>query len=316
MDKSLDISVMSEIHNKLESDAKQIKIKERQFNLFAYNTIFNDKELTKLKRLDISQEKALFPTMNPNLFGGLPSIFSCKPRLRVSLNPGDVIYCLPKRSIKMEKYYTFKGQAPPERRITLVMIIIKKVNLQHAYDLLSFKACSTKKEIIDDKECEYFTFSSDLKQSGDITARYKDGAWEYTGNKYDPHYNDDISVKSLNDKECPYNDYLKENQEPFPEKGCEKLNCEFYKKKLCQMKAGNWKYDILFKWGLLGSLKKSIPLEFRSFYLGSKGWTLKEFAHKIGAANLVRNARWYKPEVLKSKGPKILNDLRERYNIK
>ena len=40
MDKSLDISVMSEIHNKLESDAKQIKIKERQFNLFAYNTIF------------------------------------------------------------------------------------------------------------------------------------------------------------------------------------------------------------------------------------------------------------------------------------
>ncbi len=41
--------------------------------------------------------------------------------------------------------------------------------------------------------------------------------------------------------------------------------------------------DILFKWGLLGSLKKSIPLEFRSFYLGSKGWSLKRFAEEIGA---------------------------------
>jgi hypothetical protein len=51
------------------------------------------------------------------------------------------------------------------------------------------------------------------------------------------------------------------------------------------MKPGNWKYDILFKWGLLGSLKKSIPLEFRSFYLGSKGWSIKKFAEEISAVN-------------------------------
>jgi hypothetical protein len=322
MKKSLDISVKSEIHNMLESEAKQIKIKERQFSLFAYNTIFDDKKKTELN-LEISQERALFPTMNPNLFGGLPSIFSCKPRLRVSLKPGDVIFCFPKkpkRSNNMEKYFRFKGQKIPARCITLIMIVIKKVSFQHAYDLLRFKACNIKREIIDNNDFEYFTFSPDLKQSGDITARFKDGAWEYVGNDSDSHYNDEVSIKSLNDRDCPYKNYLDENHEPFPVKGCNKLNCVLYKNEICKMKSGNWKYDILFKYGLLGSLKKSIPLEVRSFFLGSKGWTLKEFTKRIGVdnceKNLEKNARWYSPAVLNSKGSEILDDLRDNYNIK
>ena len=82
------------------------------------------------------------------------------------------------------------------------------------------------------------------------------------------------------------------------------------------MRSGTWKYDILFNWGLLGSLKKNIPIEFRSFYLGSKGWPLKDFADRIGTPNLCKNPRWIKNKILNQKGPEILKKLREDFEIR
>lgn len=307
----------SEIDNLLKSAVKYIKIENRQFRVFSYNTFFHHIKLKDLKNLnlDISKERALFPSMNPNLFGGLPSIFSCKPRLRVCLNPGDAIFCYP-RSSKMEEYFKLKKEESPKRCITLVMIVIEKVNLQHAYELLKFKACSISRSIIKDNKDEFITFAPDLKQAGDITAKSVDGKWVYVGRDEDPHFhNDDREIKSLNDKSCKYRNYLYEladNERPFLKKGCKRLSC----KTVCNMRSGTWKYDILFKWGLLGSLKKNIPLEFRSFYLGSKGWPLKDFAKRIGAEELCRNPRWIKNKILNQKGPEILKSLREDFEIR
>lgn len=307
----------SEIDNLLKSAVKDIKIENRQFSIFSYNTFFNHIKLKDLKNLnlDISKERALFPSMNPNLFGGLPSIFSCKPRLRVFLNPGDVIFCYP-RSSKMEEYFKLKKEESPERCITLIMIVIEKVYLQHAYELLKFKACNISRSIIKDNNNEYITFTPDLKQAGDITGKLFDGKWVYIGKDGDPHFhNDDREIKSLNDKSCKYRNYLDEladNERPFSNKGCKRLSC----KTECKMRSGTWKYDILFKWGLLGSLKKNLPIEFRSFYLGSKGWPLKDFADRIGAPNLCKNPRWHKKEFLNKNGPEILQKLREDFNIK
>ena len=111
----------SEIDKVLKSEAESLKkdfdISKRQFAVFGYNTIFKG-NTSKLEK-EISKERALFPTMNPNLFGGLPSIFSCKPGLRVKLNPGDVIFCFPNKTKKikgdnknktiMKKYFKDRG---------------------------------------------------------------------------------------------------------------------------------------------------------------------------------------------------------------
>ncbi|KKN25045.1 hypothetical protein LCGC14_0888780 [marine sediment metagenome] len=306
----------SEIDNLLKSAVKNIKIENRQFRVFSYNTFFNHIKLKDLKNLnlDISKERALFPSMNPNLFGGLPSIFSCKPSLRVSLNPGDVIFCFPKSSY-MEEYFKLRNEESPQRCITLVIIVIKKVDLQHAYEILKFKAWNISRKIIKDNRSEFMVFAPDLKQVGDITAKIIDKNWDYVGGYEDPHFhNDDREIKSLNDNSCKYRNYLYElldHERPFTNKGCKRLSC----KTECSVRPGTWKYDILFKWGLLGSLKKGIPLNFRSFYLGSKGWPLKDFADRIGAPNLCKNARWHRKEFLNKNGPDILQKLREDFNI-
>lgn len=309
--------VTSEIDNLLKSEINEIKLENRQFRIFSYNTFFNHIKLGDLKNLnlDISKEKALFPSMNPNLFGGLPSIFSCKPSLRVSLNPGDVIFCFPNSS-NMEEYFKLRNENSPQRCITLIMIVIEKVDLQHAYNQFNFKACNISRNLIKHKDCEYKVFASDLKQAGDITAKFFQDEWEYVGGYGDPHFhNDNIEIKSLNDKSCKYRDYLYElndNIRPFTKKGCKRLSC----KTECKMRPGTWKYDILFKWGLLGSFKRDIPVEFRSFYLGSTGWSLKDFAERIGAPKLHDNPRWHKKEVLNKNGPEVLEKLREDFNIK
>lgn len=317
--KNNNLDFVSKIHNLLESEVKGKKVKKRQFRVFAYNTIFNIETLVKLKSIEISPERALFPSMNPNLFGGLPSIFSCKPNLRVSLNPRDVIFCFPRKSNKHEKYFTFKRQELPVRCLTLIMIIIKKVELQQAFDFLNFKSCNKYHEVVYNENFEYFPFSpfpSDLIQSGDITARYREGMWEYAGYGHGVHNRNASNIKSLNDADCLYKSYLKENRVPFPKLGCENsFKCVHYKK-TCNMKSGNWKYDILFKWGLMGSLKKSIPLDYRSFYLGSKGLTLEEFADKLNCKEIKANPRHIKNDVLNEKGPELLNNLREAYGIK
>ncbi len=313
------ISDTSKIDKILDSEARNLKLKKRQFSIFGYNTIFKHKKISDFKKdkKHISRERALFPTMNPNLFGGLPSIFSCKPRLRVSLNPGDVIFCIPNKTNMANYYANIKKEDPPKRCITLVMIVIKKINLQNAFEQLSFKACNIKMNIIKDDECEYMTFAPDLKQAGDITVKYKEGNWEYAGNENDSHHHNNDNVKSLNYKFCSYRHYLDdltEDKRPFSNLGCKKLKCKSYKRE-CKMKSGNWKYDILFKWGLLGSLKKSIPLEFRSFYLGSKGWTLKKFAEEIGAPKILGNTRWVESEELNKNGPEVLRNLREDFEV-
>ena len=274
----------SEIDKVLKSEAVSLKkdfdISQRQFAVFGYDTIFSTSKLEE----GISKERALFPTMNPNLFGGLPSIFSCKPELRVKLNPGDVIFCFPNKTKNMEKYFIERNKEPPERCLTLVMIVIKKIDLKHIPNDLSFKYCKEKRNVTKDPDCEYISFDGDLKQVGDITAKFKNGIWEYAGEGKGPHFRIPEfikSIKSINNSQCEYGKYLSnlaENEDPkYSKLGCRSLKCKYYRKE-CKMKRGNWKYDILFKWGLLGSLNKSIPLKFRSFYLGSKGWTIERFA--------------------------------------
>ena len=82
------------------------------------------------------------------------------------------------------------------------------------------------------------------------------------------------------------------------------------------MEQGIWKYDLICKKGLLGSLKKSIPLEFRSFYLGSKGWSFKKFNKEIGVDEIIGNVRWFKGDLLNENGAGVLNKLRIEYEIK
>ena len=116
----------SKVDNLLKSAVNNINIENRQFRIFSYNTFFNNNhiKIKDLKKKIISKERALFPSMNPNLFGGLPSIFSCKPRLRVCLNPGDVIFCYPNSS-NMEEYFKLIKEESPKRCITLIMIVIE-----------------------------------------------------------------------------------------------------------------------------------------------------------------------------------------------
>ena len=323
----------SEIDKILKSEAESLKkdfnISKRQFRVFGYNTIFKENK-SKLKKKEISREGALFPTMNPNLFGGLPSIFSCKPELRVRLSPGDVIFCFPNKTKKikgdedetiMKKYFRERNEEPPERCLTLVMIVIKKIDLKSIPKNLSFKYCKEKRNITKYSDCEYISpFAGDLKQVGDITAKFKNGIWEYAGEGNKPHNPEFInSIQSINNSQCEYGKYLSnltENEDPkYSKLGCRSLQCKYYGKE-CEMKPGNWKYDILFKWGLLGSLKKSIPLEFRSFYLGSKGWSLERFAEEINSPKISKNIRWFKRDLLNEKGSEVLNKLRIKYKIK
>lgn len=184
--------------------------------------------------------------------------------------------------------------------------------------MLSFKACSIVEKIENDNNCEYLSFATDLKQVGDITAKYRNGVWEYAGEKNGRHFHDQNNIKVFQDDKCEYGKYLSnlaENETPkYSKLGCFSLKCEYYGDE-CKMEAGNWKYDILFKWGLLGSLKKVIPFEFRSFYLGSKGWSLERFANEIGAPKFLKNDRWYKRDLLNKQGLEILKKLREEYNI-
>lgn len=293
----------------LEFEANKINLNDREFSIFGYNTVFHDKKINEPKE-NISKERALFPSMNPNLFGGLPSIFSCKPELRVSLKPGDVIFCFPNKSRMKDYFNRIKKQDPPERCLTLVFIVIKKVLLKSAYDLLSFKACRFAEKIKNNENFEYISFAEDLKQVGDITAKFKNVIWEYAGEGRGPHFHNQETIKTINNSQCEYGKYLSnlsENEDPkYSKLGCLSLKCKYYGKE-CKMKPGNWKYDILFKWGLLGSLKKSIPLEFRSFYLGSKGWLLKKFTEEIAAPKILENVRWYKRDLLKQNGQEILN---------
>ena len=161
----------SEIDKILKSEAESLKkdfdTSKRQFAVFGYDTIFKKKP-SKLKN-DISKEGALFPTMNPNLFGGLPSIFSCKPELRVKLNPGDVIFCFPNKFKKMNKYFKERNEEPPERCLTLVMIVIKKIDLKRIPNELSFKYCKEIRNITKYHDCEYIPqFADDLLQAGGI----------------------------------------------------------------------------------------------------------------------------------------------------
>lgn len=323
-----EIEEIEDIHKELKKIADEIELNDnffqkRQFRIFGYNTIFHDKSIKKKEILkkEISKERALFPTMNPNLFGGLPSIFSCKPKLRVELNPGDVIFCVPNKSPRrvIERYFRNKNKKPPERCITLVMIVIKKINLKKAYKQLPFKACSKKHPLRKIEGGVYKTFEKDLIQAGDVTAKYieEQNRWKFVGKKGDNHYHDEDNIKSLNDDSCEFKKYLEELAENeqlklINKKACYDLNCK-YRNKECKMKSGNWKYDILFKWGLLGSLKKSIPLEFRSFYLGSEGWTLRYFAKRIGAHKLVENIRNLDNKTLNERGPEILEDLRRDF---
>lgn len=312
----------SEIDKILKSEAESLKkdfdTSKRQFAVFGYNTIFKEKT-SKLKK-KISKEKALFPTMNPNLFGGLPSIFSCKPELRVKLNPGDVIFCFPNKTKNMNKYFKERNEEPPERCLTLVMIVIKKIDLKRIPNELSFKYCKEKRNVTKYPDCEYIPqFADDLRQAGDITAKFKNGIWEYAGVGKRPHNPESIkSIRSINNSQCKYGKYLSslaENEDPkYSKLGCRSLQCKYYKRE-CKMKPGNWKYDILFKWGLLGSLKKSIPLEFRSFYLGSKGWSIKKFAEEISAPQILVSTR-YKKYLSNEKGAGVLNKLRIKYEIK
>ena len=308
---------MISIDDILNFEAGTISLNERQFSIFGYNTIFHDKKINELKK-NISKERALFPSMNPNLFGGLPSIFSCKPELRVSLKPGDVIFCFPNKSTMKDYFIQIRKQDPPDRCLTLVFIVIKKIPLKSAHVLLSFKACRFAEKIKNDENLDFISFAGDLKQAGDITAKYKDGIWEYAGEERGPHFHNQDTIKIIHDGQCKYGKYLsklaKKEDPKYSKLGCLSLKCKYYRKE-CKMESGNWKYDILFKWGLLGSLKKSIPLEFRSFYFGSKGWSLKKFAEEVGVPKILENARWYKKDLLNEKGPEILNKLRIEYKI-
>jgi len=308
----------SKIDEMLELEANNLKLKKRQFSIFGYHTIFKDKKLSELKTSKISKERALFPTMNPNLFCGLPSIFSCKSELRVCLNPGDVIFCFPNKSNMKDYFIKFKKEPAPERCLTLVLIVIKKCDLIHSYSHLPFKACNISRNIIKNDNYAYKTFAGDLIQTGDITAKYEGGQWKPVGGKNNPHYHNTDDIFSLNYKLCKYRKYLSElneNTRPFPNKGCNKLKCDYYGKE-CNMELGNWKYDILFKWGLLGSLNKHIPIEFRSFYLGSKGWSLKVFEKEIKSPRILDNIRYYNSKVLNERGQRILDKLRKEFNIK
>ena len=324
---------MSEIDKILKSEAESLKkdfdTSKRKFAVFGYNTIFKE-NTSKLKKVrEISKERALFPTMNPNLFGGLPSIFSCKPELRAKLNPGDVIFCFPNKTI-MKKYFKDRGKEPPERCLTLVMIVIKKIDLKCIPKNLSFKYCKEKRNVKKYSNCEYIPqFADDLRQAGDITVDFQRNSFYYTGDLKSPHRETKIKkmpIKSENirflnkEKTCPNNKRLLE--EDFFELPCNKVfKCRhFFENKSaldkCYMKDGIWKYDLICKKGLLGSLKKSIPLEFRSFYLGSEGWPLKRFAEEINAPKISKNIRWFKRDLLNEKGAEGLNKLRIKYEIK
>jgi len=309
---------MSSIEEILKLDPGTITLNKRKFSIFGYKTIFHDKRIKDLNN-NISKERALFPSMNPNLFGGFPSIFSCKPEFRVNLKPGDVIFCFPNKSRMKDYFLKIKKENPPERCITIVIIVIQKLPLKSAHDLLGFKACKFARPIKFDENLEYISFAKDLKQVGDITAKYRDGLWGYAGREGGPHFNNGSNIKIIHDSQCNYGNYLSklaENEDPkYSKLGCSLLKCKYYRKE-CKMRSGNWMYDILFKWGLLGSLQKSTPLEFRSFYLGSKGWLLKRFSDEIGAPKMLDNARWFKKDLLNQRGPEILKKMRREYNLK
>ena len=224
----------SEIDKILKSEAESLKkdfdTSKRQFAVFGYNTIFK-KNTSKLKN-GISREGALFPTMNPNLFGGLPSIFSCKPGLRVKLNPGDVIFCFPNtKTKKINKYFKERNKEPPERCLTLVMIVIKKIDLKHIPNELSFKYCKEKRNVTKYPDCEYIPqFADDLRQAGDITVDFQHNSFYYTGDLKSPHRETRIKkiiIKSENirflnkEKTCPYNKRLLE--EDFSSLPCERV---------------------------------------------------------------------------------------------
>ncbi len=306
----------SEIDKTLKSEAESLKkdfdTSKRQFAVFGYNTI--------LKKT-ISKEKALFPTMNPNLFGGLPSIFSCKPALRVKLNPGDVIFCFPNKTKNIKSL---------ERCLTLVMIVIKKIDLKSIPNNLSFKYCKEKRNITKYPDCEYIPqFEDDLRQAGDITVDFQCNSFYYTGDLKSPHREikfKKITIESENirflnkEKTCPNSRRLLE--EDFSRLPCKEVfKCRYFENNptslsldKCYMKQGIWKYDLICKKGLLGSLKKSIPLEFRSFYLGSKGWSIKKFAEEINAPKILVNIR-YKKYLSNEKGAEVLNKLRSKFKI-
>lgn len=297
------------IDDQLESAILQIDkenvVKNRQFRLFAYRSMIQDH---RLKSEKVEYEQALFPSMNPNLIGDISSICSCKPEYRVQLNPGDVIFCFP------QSCNYFNKQKP--RKLTLIFIVIKKIELKEALKLMPFKSCrwTQKKSIHGSKTIQF----------GDITARYSKGEWSYAGCDHLTPHRDKLSIKSLNNLSCPYRKYLLDGKQPYVRLGCKYLKCPFYYKNenfpkdQCNMKSGNWKYDILFKWGLIGSLKSSIPLDFRSFYMGSKGWSIDKFVKELGNPEKSKffNERNYKNDFLNKVGPKILKKLRQEYLTK
>jgi len=270
--------------------------------------------------------------MNPNLFGGLPSIFSCKPELRVKLNPGDVIFCFPNKTKNMVKYFKERNEEPPERCLTLVMIVIKKIDLKRIPKNLSFKYCKEKRNVTKYSDCEYIPqFDDDLRQAGDITVDFQRNGFYYTGDEVrTPHRETrikKITIKSENirflnkQKTCLFEKRLLE--EDFSSLPCKRVfKCRHFENKSasfsldkCYMKQGIWKYDLICKKGLIGSLKKSIPLEFRSFYLGSKGWSFKKFKKEIGVDKKLDNVRGFKRDLLNEKGAGVLNELRIKYEI-
>ena len=262
--------------------------KEQQFGLFSYKTRIHFKKRSQ----KISYEQTLFPNMNPNIIGGVFSIFSCKPRYRVTLNPGDIIFCFP------QAHQFFKNKATP-RRLTLIFNILKKIEIKDALKikLLKFKSVSNKHSIN--------VKGQDISQYGDITARFTNGRWEYAGKEKGTHSS---SKKTL---EKQYSEYLiNQNQNP-PRRLGRKMKTKF------NIRNETWEYDILFKWGLIGGSHDSIPIKYRSFYFGSEGLPFDDFWSIITKYCKVqtKNPRHVKQKALNKKGQEILQEIKTRLHI-
>jgi len=270
----------------------------RKYRLYSYNAYGHSQATNK--------EMVIAPIMNPNIAGKIPTIFSCKPKFRVTLEPGDVIFCFPKTN-----RITFD-----ERVITLVMIIIKKVEFQYAFTQFPFKSTKYTQSSLVNGEIIY--------QYGDITATFENTTWQYTGRTHGtPHRNrPEEPILLFSAPDCKYQNII--YPDIFIPKA--KLSCNgciHYKKKNpatsnpCFMRDGRWQYDILFKYGLVGCCDAAIPKEFRSFYLGGEGMSLSDFQDllDIGKKRLNFNERNYSDDELDARGPEILKSLRNYAHI-
>ncbi len=289
--------IYKHLKQKAQSLGTQLNADKRRFVLFAYvgGTHFWNK--------GISYEQALFPWMNPNIAGNIASVCSCKSRLRVQLRPGDVIFCLPQKSA----YFT----ANKPRRLTMAFVVIDNIHLKDAFTLMPFKSAGATQCISVDGKRVY--------QFGDVTAMRKNGKWVHTGGEkqytqhhleIDPATKKFKSVKTLDDMDCPYSQYLANNPPPAI-LGCKiKFHCNKQGSQ-CFMGGGIWPYDILFRYGLLGLVDDTTtPLQTRSLYFGSRGPEADWFFNELGYSK-PPNPRNVKQETLNKYGPDILSKLQK-----